>query len=113
MCGFPKTMDSDLSREEFEEVVLLSLQKDLKTISLLVAVVIAVQGLLAVCLAAVFWSLLDRPGIGIAIGLVGGGVTVLGGYVLFYNVQRAMGVNAQLTQLTEELQAEESEEKSE
>jgi hypothetical protein len=106
-------MDSDLSRDEFEEAVLLSLQKDLKTISLLVAVVIAVQGLLSICLAVVFFTELSRPGVGVVLGLVGVGVTLLGGYVLFHNVQRAMGVNAQLAQLTEDLDLEESDEKSE
>jgi hypothetical protein len=106
-------MDLDLNREEFEEAVLLSLQKDLKTISLLVAVVIAVQGLLALCLAVVFWSQLHRPAVATVVGLVGIGVMGLGGYVLFFNVRRAMGINAQLTQLTGELDASEGEEKTE
>jgi uncharacterized membrane protein YidH (DUF202 family) len=105
-------MDSDLSRDEFEEVILLSLQKDLKTISLLIAVVIVVQGLLAACLAVVFWLPLNRPGIGAVVGLVGGGVTIMGGYVLLYNVRRAMTVNEQLRGLAEDVSTAQPDEES-
>jgi len=105
-------MDSDLSHDEFEEVILLTLQKDLKTISLLIAVVIVVQGLLAGALAAVFWLELGRPAVGVVVGLVGAGVTVLGGYVLFYNVRRAMTINEQLTRLADDVPTEQPAEES-